>query len=133
MWQARLRRIAARFAIVAMLALTGGISVLAAEDLDALNRQVVKLYGKGKYKQATVIAEKALALAQRTLGPEHPWTLSSVRDVGVLYDKLGRYAEAEPLYKGALAGREKALGPEHPDTLTSVNNLGISLSGAGPL
>ena len=48
------------------------------DSLDALNKQVVQLFVQGKYKEAAGIAEKALALAERVLGPEHPDTLTSV-------------------------------------------------------
>ena len=36
------------------------------------------------------------------LGREHPDTLTSVNNLGVLYHSQGRYSEAEPLLKRAL-------------------------------
>ena len=42
-----------------------------ADDLDALNRQIVELFQAGKYAQATPMAEQALALTGRRLGPDH--------------------------------------------------------------
>ena len=66
-----------------------------------------------------------MADTEKTLGPEHPDTLTSVNSLAGLYRAQGRYAEAESLYKRGLADTEKALGPEHPDTLRSVNNLGL--------
>jgi CHAT domain-containing protein/Tfp pilus assembly protein PilF len=124
MRRARLTCIVTHFAIAVMLALADPISALAANDLAALNAQVGELYRQGKYREATEIAKKALALTESTLGAAHPDTLASVNNLGLLYRTDGRYAEAEPLLKRVLASREKALGREHPDTLTSVNNLG---------
>ena len=66
----------------------------------------------------------ALALRERALGPDHPDTLNSVNNLGILYQATGDYRAAEPLLVRALAGKEKALGPDHPDTLIGVNNLG---------
>jgi CHAT domain-containing protein/tetratricopeptide (TPR) repeat protein len=94
-----------------------------ASDLAALNKQALQLHGRGKYKEAAAIAEKALALAERTLGSDHPNTLICVNNLGFMHVAEGRYDKAEPLYKRALAAKERVRGPEHPDTLTSVNNL----------
>jgi len=121
----------ARFAIMAMLTLPSGLTLRAADDLDALNGQAVQLYRQGKYHEATAIAEKALEVAQRTLGAAHPDTLKSVHNLAALYRVQGRYAEAEPLYRRALAGREVALGAAHPDTLTTVNNIGFLYQAQG--
>ena len=62
---------------------------------------------------------------------EHPDTLSSVNNLGILLSDKGDYVGAEALFRRAVEGREKALGAEHPDTLNSVNNLGILLSDKG--
>jgi CHAT domain-containing protein/tetratricopeptide (TPR) repeat protein len=94
-----------------------------ASEVQALNRQNVQLHGQGKYAEAAATGEKVLALAERTLGKDHPDTLASINNLGAAYNALGRHAEAEPLYRRALAGRERVLGKEHPDTLASVNNL----------
>jgi hypothetical protein len=40
------------------------------DDVPVFNQQVVRLYDEGKYKEAAAIAEKALALAERTLGKD---------------------------------------------------------------
>ena len=58
------------------------------------------------------------------LGPEHPNTLISMNNLGLVLERQGKYEEAESLNLRALEEREKILGPEHPDTLTSVSNLG---------
>lgn len=122
MRQARLRRIAAWLIMATMLALSG-MPAVAANDVAALNGQVDKLYLQGKYKEAAVLAEKALALGERTLGREHPDTLTSIDRLGRIYTALGRYGEAEPLYLRALEVSERVLGREHPSTLGGVSNL----------
>jgi tetratricopeptide (TPR) repeat protein len=126
-------RLFARILIASILALLAALPVQAqsAEDIYALNRQTLQLYNQGKYAEAFRIAEQAVALAEKALGPGHPDTLLCVNNLGFLYDTQGRYGEAEPLLKRALTGREKALGPEHPATLTSVNNLGYLYQAQG--
>jgi len=104
--------------MVAMLAIAAPAAAEAqgAADVAALNKQAVQLYGQGKYKEATVIADKAVALAERVLEPEHPDTLASVDNLAALYQAQGRYGEAEPLFKPALPALERLLGYEHPNS-----------------
>ena len=64
-----------------------------------------------------------MAIREKTLGPEHPHTATSLNNLATLYKAMGDYLKAEPLYRRALAIREKALGPEHPSTATSLDNL----------
>ena len=110
-----------------------GAEAQGAADVDALNQQVVQLYGQGKYKEAGAVAEKALSLAQRVLGREHPDTLRSVNNLAALYQAQGRLAEAEPLYKRALEAYERVLGREHPDTLRNREQSGRALFHAARL
>jgi tetratricopeptide (TPR) repeat protein len=69
--------------------------------------------------------------SEKVLGPEHPDTLTSVSQLGLVLARQGKYAEAEAMHRRALQGREKVLGPEHPDTLTSMQNLAFTLKQLG--
>jgi tetratricopeptide (TPR) repeat protein len=80
------------------------------DDLAALSEQVVQLSGQAKHADATPIAQRALALAERLYGPDHPETATSLDKLAELYYRQGRAAESEPLFKRALAIREIA-GP----------------------
>ena len=67
---------------------------------------------------------RILQAQERLLGPEHPDTLTSVNDLGVLLTICADdYEGAERLFQRALEGRENAHGPEHPNTLESIHNL----------
>src|SRR6202521_4695264 len=92
-------------------------------EAEALNKQVIELYRAGKYAEATPLAERALAIREKALGPDHPDVAQSLNNLAELYDNQGRNGETEPLYKRALAIREKALGPDHPLVAQSLNNL----------
>jgi tetratricopeptide (TPR) repeat protein len=91
--------------------------------LDALNKQAEALYDQGNYAAATEIAKRAVAIAEKNLGPEHPAFATTLNNLAFLYRKQGRSSEAEPLYRRALEIRLKTLSPEHPDIVNSLNNL----------
>ena len=88
---------------------------------------------QGDFAAARPLYERALAIREKTLGPEHPDTATSLNNLAGLLSDQGDLAAARPLYERALAIREKVLGPEHPDTATSLNNLAGLLSDQGDL
>ena len=77
--------------------------------------------------KAEPLYERALALREKALGPEHPDVATSLNNLAELYEAQGQYARAEPLYQRALAIAEKALGPEHPNMATFRENYAASL------
>ncbi len=88
-----------------------------------LSRRALYAQGRAEYPAAAPLLQRALAISEKALGPDHPDTASSLNCLAVLYRAQGRYEEAAPLYQRALAIREEALGPDHPYTATSLNNL----------
>src|SRR5262245_31093635 len=80
-----------------------------AQDLEEalLDQQANQLYQQGQYADAEPLVKRALAIREKTLGPEHRDVGVLLYNLAVLYDIQGRYADAEPLYKRALAIREK--------------------------
>ena len=85
----------------------------------------------GRYAEAEPLFQRALAIGEKTLGPEHPNLAIRLNNLAMLYQATGRYAEAEPLYQRALAIGEKTLGPEHPDLATWLNNLAVLYQDTG--
>jgi len=67
---------------------------------------------------------QALAGYEKTLGPDHTFTLNMVNNLSTLYTNQGKIREAKKMYLRALAEYEKAPGAEHTSTLRTVNNLG---------
>ncbi|MCL5801955.1 MAG: tetratricopeptide repeat protein, partial [Gammaproteobacteria bacterium] len=108
-----------------LLTATPAFSQGAGIEWDILNQEVMSLYQKGQYDRAVIVAKKALGVAEKALGPDHPDVAASLNNLAYLYYTQGQYAQAEPLYKRSLAIREKALGPDHPDVATSLNNLAL--------
>eukprot|EP00873_Tetraselmis_striata_P041093 jgi/Tetstr1/461357/TSEL_006483.t1 len=70
-------------------------------------------------------SSQALEGRKAVLLEAHPSTLTSIGNLGAVYQAKGDYAAAEPLYKQALKGRMAALGEAHPDTLDSITCLAI--------
>lgn len=87
--------------------------------------------GLGLYPAAHKLLQQALDLRRRTLGPEHPDTLETMRSLAFLLDEEGHYPEAEQLYREALAARRRLLGPAHPDTLKTLGSLASTLVAEG--
>ncbi len=89
------------------------------------------LYLLGEYTAARPLVERALAIWERTLGPDHPDTAESLDNLAWLLKAQGEYAAARPLLERALAIRERTLGPEHLETARSLDRLAKLLSYQG--
>ena len=87
-----------------------------AEPAELLNRAGGYFHGRAAYSAARPLYERALAIREKALGPEHPKTAMSLNNLALLLRAQGDLAAARPLFERALAIREKALGSEHPDT-----------------
>jgi len=96
-------------------------------EASQLIQEVGQLYGAGKYDAALPLAERVLAISEKTLGAGHPYTAYSLNELALLYYSKGDYAKAEPLFKRALAIYEKALGPDHLDVARVLENYAILL------
>jgi tetratricopeptide (TPR) repeat protein len=81
------------------------------------------LQAKGDLAAARPLSERALAICEKVLGPEHPVTATSLGKLARLLQAQGDLAAARPLYERVLAIREKVLGPEHRETKTARKNL----------
>jgi len=100
---------------------------------DLLSRAARYFHRRAAYSAAQPLCERALAIREKVLGPEHPDTASGLNNLASLLRDQGDLAGARSLYERALAIREKVLGPEHPDTALSLNNLASLLEDQGDL
>ncbi|MBL9030967.1 MAG: serine/threonine protein kinase [Phycisphaerae bacterium] len=76
---------------------------------------------------ARTINEATLRDRTIALGEEHPDTLTSMGNLGIVYKELGRTQEADALNRKSVEISVKVLGENHPDTITGLANLGNSL------
>jgi eukaryotic-like serine/threonine-protein kinase len=96
------------------------------QEATSLNNLAGVHYARGSYAEAKVLHERALAIKEQTLGPEHPDIATNLNNLGVVHHATGSHAEAKALFERALAIKEQALGPEHPAVAASLNNLASS-------
>jgi tetratricopeptide (TPR) repeat protein len=88
-----------------------------------LSNLAVVHHSMGSFEEATKLHERALAINENTLGPDHPSVASSLNNLANVYCSTGAWETARPLYERALAIRKKTLGPDHPHVATTLNNL----------
>jgi TonB family protein len=110
-------------AFVAFMQLTIHTVYAQGTEWETLTKESQELYRTGNYQHALVLAEKALEVAEKAVGPNHPSVATSLNILAALHYAQGRYVQAEPLYKRSLAIREKILGPDHPEVAATLNNL----------
>jgi len=77
--------------------------------------------------------ERALAIGEATLGPDHPSVAIYVNNLGRVLQDKGDLDGAQDAFKRALAIDEATLGPDHPNVARDVNNLGGVLKDKGDL
>ena len=89
------------------------------------------LWERARYAEAQALSERALAIAERAFGPNHPDVSRCLNDLAVVHWYQGRFSEAQARNERALAIRESALGPGHLDVASSLNTLAIIHSNQG--
>src|SRR5262245_59220430 len=63
----------------------------ATESVEALNAEAIRLYRGGRYAEAILLAQRALVLLEKALGPDHP-------DVGTLLNNLAEFYQSQGRY-----------------------------------
>jgi tetratricopeptide (TPR) repeat protein len=102
---------------------SGRDSLAAAELLDLIVESLWR--GKVKLPEAREIAERAIAIKEKLLGPDHPGVAASLNHLGNVLIAREEYAGAKAAFERSLAVREKALGPNDPAVATTLSNLAI--------
>jgi tetratricopeptide (TPR) repeat protein len=89
-----------------------------------LNRTSYYLNERGQYTEALPLAERALAIRKRALGPKHGLIGTDLTNIASIYRSQGRYNEIFPLLQQSLKIARKTHGPDHPSVATDLNNMG---------
>ncbi|HVR95103.1 MAG TPA: tetratricopeptide repeat protein [Thermoanaerobaculia bacterium] len=100
---------------------------LRGEDTVLLSWLGSTLRKSAKWPEAESLLRRALAIGEKSLGPEHPDVATHLNNLAQLLEDTNRLAEAEPLMRRALAIDEKSFGPEHPDVGIGLNSLATLL------
>jgi tetratricopeptide (TPR) repeat protein len=94
------------------------------EPTGRLMSQVASLlWTKALHAEAEPLYRRTLAIAENSLGLDHPTVAIRLNNLAQLLQATNRLTEAEPLMRRALTIDEKSFGPDHPDVATDLNNL----------
>jgi tetratricopeptide (TPR) repeat protein/predicted Ser/Thr protein kinase len=85
----------------------------------------------GAPERAIPVLQRALELAERTVGADHPSTLRIGFNLGLCLSDLGRYGEADVLLRRTLAAYERLLGRDHPDVGNILVQIGSNWTRTG--
>jgi CHAT domain-containing protein/Tfp pilus assembly protein PilF len=93
------------------------------DEAALLQAKVEQFYQVGKFSEAVPLAQRSLAIYEKTYGPDHINVAGALSNLAILYQAQGRLADAGPLYRRSLAIAERVLGPDNPELATALNNL----------
>ena len=85
------------------------------------------------FNEAKSCFERALAIDEKALGPNHTSVAINVNNLGLVLQDQGDLVGAKRCFERALSIDEKALGPDHTSVARDVNNLGLVLRVLGDL
>ena len=88
-----------------------------------LNQTCLYLRGRAEFAEAKVLYDRALSLAEKAYGPDHPNVARDVNNLGSILQDLGNLKGAKEHYERALSIFRKSLGEDHPSTATVRNNI----------
>lgn len=89
----------------------------------AYNDQVISQLTAGSLDKAEQLARQGLTEAEKSFGPLHRHTETSVGNLALVLRFRKQYEESEKHYRRALALREKSLGGTHPSAALLMLNL----------
>jgi hypothetical protein len=78
----------------------------------------------GQQRAGHQLADGVHARRQRTLGADHPATLTAADNLAGVLESLGEHEEAGALWADTLERRRRVLGDEHPLTRRTASRLG---------
>lgn len=89
-----------------------------------LSDQVRTLFNAGRFEEATPLADRALAIAEKAFGTKHYVVANVLNTLARLYRATGDYPRAESAHLRALAILEKLPGEQRPNIAAVLNDLG---------
>jgi len=98
-----------------------------------MNQLGLFLKVKAQWPEAEPLYRRALAIWEKSLGPDHPNVARALNNLAGLLQATNRLAEAEPMYRRALGIDEKSYGPDHPEVARALNNLALLLQATNRL
>jgi tetratricopeptide (TPR) repeat protein len=84
----------------------------------------VVFWARGDYPKARDYFQRALAIRERALGPEHPDVARALNNLGEVIWSIGDIDQALEIQRRSARIWEQALGAQHPDIAYSLTSLG---------
>jgi tetratricopeptide (TPR) repeat protein len=81
---------------------------------ELLTAEALMLSATGNVDQAVLKGKEAVAITVKVLGPDHPFSINGLMNMGDNLSRGGRYGEAVEADEDALSAARRALGDEHP-------------------
>ena len=106
---------------------------IAPDYATALVWQGLLLKATNRLSEAERLYRRALAIDEKSLGPDHPNLGGDVSNLSALLQATNRLSEAEPLMRRVIAIEEKSLGLDHPYVAAALNNLALLLEATNRL
>ena len=69
----------------------------------SLNNLAALYYNQGKYRPAELLFKRALAIVEKSLGPDHPYVITCLENMAALYQGTNRKQEADNSSNGRRA------------------------------
>ncbi len=104
-----------------------------ADSFQTLNTFAHGLAGQSRYSDAERILRRALAICEKTVGPEHEDVASCVQSVGSTLAFQARYPEAEAMMRRALELWTRLRGPDDANVASALRSIGAVLERSGNL
>jgi tetratricopeptide (TPR) repeat protein len=83
------------------------------------------LLRSGEFARAEPIFISLVDFWRRTMGPEHPSTLTAMSNLTAVYGELGDYDKAEPILREVVEIRHRVIGEDHPYQQQTRFNLAL--------
>jgi tetratricopeptide (TPR) repeat protein len=116
----------ARYTLTHSLVAQGGTDRLVLEQNVAM-----ALYNDGRWKEAEQLEMQMMARNSKIYGEEHPDTLSSMANLGIMYSLQGKEEKAELLKEQVIETLKMLVGDEDPSMLTGKANLAATYKNQG--
>jgi CHAT domain-containing protein/tetratricopeptide (TPR) repeat protein len=101
------------------------------EYVTTLNLLAQQLWFESRLRESANTSERAVALADRTLRPDHPTVARSLRYLAGTLEDLGELERAHALRQRALAIAESTFGPNHYETAIYLNSAAAADAAVG--
>ena len=96
-------------------------------DADLRSTAGFLLDAQGEHSRGIELEQQALALYEKTLGPDHPSVSRTLNRIGIAMYAMQRYPEALAAYQRALELTRRNLGPRHPTVAVRLGNIALIL------